>query len=153
MPFAFNWAKESWTTTWQGKFSAKPLTQGVYGNPNMLMEQITPDPLDPRVTEHYNNFLRRFFHHKNYIKVNGAPLFSIYGVDAISPATRALIARLRELAMQDGFPSPGLHVPLIMKMSAHALYHDPGPQTAAKAHDSSTSRHPQKFRCVYVLPF
>ena len=130
LPFAFNWAKESWETTWHGKFSKHGPHSS--NSSSVLVEQITPTPSDPRVEEHYNGFLRRFFHHKNYIKVNGAPLLTVYGSESLSPASLALLDRLRELAMQDGFPAPGLHVPLLRRMVAHALYFHDSPRGRQK---------------------
>ena len=127
LPFAFNWAKATWETTWQGQFVPKnaPI------NGTILMEQLNPEPSDPRIIEHYN-YLRKFFHHPNYITVHGAPLFSVYGPDTNNPPSLAIIQRLRELAIADGFPKPGLHVPMMRKMTTHTMYKIDAPEARMK---------------------
>jgi hypothetical protein len=96
--FAFNWAMESWTGTWHGRWN-----QG-----QMLYEQFCPSSADQRIVDHYN-YLKQFFHHENYIKINGAPLFFV-----LRPSKNkcfSILTKLRELARADGFPSPGLYIP------------------------------------------
>ena len=115
--FAFNWAKANW---WEYKWPGY-LAPQVQGNGKVLVEQITPDPSDPRIAEHYS-FLKRFFHHKNYIKVNGVPLFLMHGKETAGGKTLALLKRLREMAIADGFPAPGLHIAMQRPMSTHSLY-------------------------------
>ena len=103
-----------------------------------------------QIRKHYD-FLKRFFHHKNYIMIHGVPLFSVscfplvdggteqqgnisssgkstsksaYAdteIDSISSPTD-IIRLLRKFAMDDGFPSPGLHIPLSLSMQEHSLY-------------------------------
>ena len=126
LPFALNWAKESWVTTWNARFdpNKKFDTTKAVGEKDVLREQIMPDAKSKLVEEHYN-YLKQYFHHKNYIKVNGAPLFSVYGADHHEAPSIAIINRLKELAMADGFPSPGLHVPLMGSVANSALYNKP----------------------------
>lgn len=99
--------EKAWTATWQGK-GKQPK--------ELLQDQHYPDPSDPRVQAHFD-FLKRFFHHKNYILVNGVPLFMVFMTydNRVLP----LLARLRELAMADGFPAPGLHIPQFMPNLKH----------------------------------
>ena len=71
LPFALNWAKENWVTTWNARFDReKKFKKKVFGKKDVLREQIMPDAKSKRVEEHYN-YLKQYFHHKNYIKVNG----------------------------------------------------------------------------------
>ena len=104
--FAFNWAQESWTNTWNGQFK-RASTKTI-----ILIEQKIPNPDSPLVKEHYM-FLRNFFHHPNYILVNGCPLFLVYG-NSQDPKVLAVRKKLKKLAIEDGFPSPGLHLNIIV---------------------------------------
>jgi Glycosyltransferase WbsX len=103
--FCLHWVAENWTTTWHRQTGNE--TTGKERRNSILQQQFFPnDPLHPNITIHYQ-WLSQFFHHKNYIKVRGMPLFMIYRV---SPGIHSVIKRLKELAIQDGFP--GLHCPL-----------------------------------------
>jgi hypothetical protein len=67
----------------------------------MLHRQICPLYHDSRILKHYE-FLRPFFHHPNYIKINGnRPLFAMLRW-MLAPCHTAL-RKLRELAKKDGF--------------------------------------------------
>lgn len=116
IPFAFNWAKESWVRTWHGRHN-----NASAANEEVLVQQLTPSANDARIQHHYD-YLRRFFHHPLYIKVNGAPFFQLYSPEQRSTDTLAIVDKLRQLAIADGFPPPGLHVPTMRKMSSHPLY-------------------------------
>ena len=101
VPFALDWVALKWDKSWHGK-----VRDGfVFTEPNVLQKQYFPtDELDPAITEHYN-WLRRFFHHKNYIKVHDQPLLMLY---AKKPGSFPVLNRLRQLAKEDGFP--GLYI-------------------------------------------
>ena len=103
IPFAFNWAAESWTSTWQGV--TKKRTRG------LLHDQFCPMKNDSRISLHYQ-FLKKFFHHPKYIKVHGMPLFHFFRHQQPPKKDTCyhLLERLQELAVADGFPSPGLYV-------------------------------------------
>ena len=112
--FAFSWANHPWTKTWSGIGGSSDKRY------NMLHEQRYPETMnDDSIQKHYN-FLKPFFHHKNYIKVSGVPLFMIY---ERHPGVRIVLKALRLAAIADGFPSPGLHVPENFGggMSSHPL--------------------------------
>jgi hypothetical protein len=116
LPFAFIYANENWSANWHG---ASKVTGG------LLLAQNYTSRHDPNTLAHYS-FLRRFFHHKNYIKINGAPLFMPYKITAsqfeskpVLELTRYL-GYLNELAIADGFP--GLHMPQPSIFSDHELY-------------------------------
>jgi hypothetical protein len=104
--FAFNWVDESWTTTWHG--------QKDHEIDSLLIPQEFPPDSSPMIQDHYNH-LRWYFHHQNYIKVNGCPLFLIHNHS--NPSLMPILQRLRQFAMDDHFPSPGLHI--VSRISPH----------------------------------
>ena len=115
LPFAFIWANEHWSASWHG--AAKP-------GGTTLIEQLYPEDSE-LILDHYRH-LRQFFHHKNYIKVDGAPLFMPYRLnrhqydrEILSEAV-AYIRALSALATGDGFP--GLHIPFPALFGEHELY-------------------------------
>lgn len=119
LPFALNWAQETWTNTWNGKYKYE---SDIFNNPQILVTQNHPGNKDSKmIVEHYQ-YLRKFFHHKNYIKVNGAPLFTIYGANNMQKHVVLVREQLRALALADGFPEPGLHIPGFVPMIHHMLY-------------------------------
>jgi hypothetical protein len=124
LPFALNWAPVSWTNTWNGKQTQviENKTKGGSGIQNngesVLVEQLFPDASSLMIEEHYA-YLRSFFHHKNYILVNGCPLFFVYRKSQ-NPRVLPIVQRLQELAIQDGFL--GLHIPATKHMNQHIMY-------------------------------
>ncbi len=101
IPFALDWVAVKWDKSWHGNVRE----DFEYPEPNVLQKQYFPtDPNDPAITEHYK-WLRRFFHHPNYIKVDGQPFLMIYQK---KPGSFPVLGRLRELAKEDGFP--GLYI-------------------------------------------
>jgi len=102
LPFALHWANNDWTATWQGRVNTK--------DGDMLLQQYYPDPSDSLIEAHYQ-YLRRFFHDSRYIKVKGSPLLMVYtdGGKNNKAACLRVLKRLRELAIEDGFPN--LHIP------------------------------------------
>lgn len=121
LPFALNWVQESWSVTWQGNGDR---SKGKYKEGQMLIEQQYPLGNDTRVVDHYN-YLKRFFHHNNYILINGVPLFFVYYNWFREERVLNIVNKLKELAIADGFPSPGLHVPLFQYLPHHFLFRDP----------------------------
>ena len=102
-PFALDWVALKWDKSWHGKVRE----DFVFKEPNVLQKQYFPSNYtDAEITKHYN-WLRQFFHHPNYIKVDGEPLFMIY---TKKPQSFPVLERLRELAKQDGLP--GLYIPV-----------------------------------------
>ncbi len=100
-PFALDWVALKWDKSWHGQ-----VRDGfVFPEPNVLQKQYFPsNQTDPAITDHYN-WLRQFFHHPNYIKVDGQPLLMLY---MKKPGSFPVLARLRQLAKEDGFP--GLYI-------------------------------------------
>ena len=110
IPFCLHWCDSKWVDTWHGKTNSSGK-----GN-NVLQEQFFPEETDSAIEEHYN-WLKQFFHHPNYIKVDGQPVFMIYQRKA---RNEPVLKRLRELAIQDGFPS--LYFALGMSFSHDELF-------------------------------
>ena len=90
--FCLCWANEPWTRRWSGSES-DVLQPQYYGN-------------ETDWTAHFETLLE-FFQHKNYIRVDGKPIFSIYRIGHI-PNADAMIAYWRLLAEKSGLP--GLHI-------------------------------------------
>lgn len=107
LPFAFHWANQDWSATWQGLGKV----------PNELFQpQNYPAHGSDQILEHYH-FLRRFFHHPNYIRIHGAPLFMIFCT--FDERVYPVLDRLKSLAIDDGFPYPGLHIPQYRIVTEH----------------------------------
>lgn len=101
LPFALHWCASKWTNTWAGK--VRP--DFVFKESGVLQKQYFPeDDEDGKITEHYN-WLKQFFHHPNYIKVDGKPVLMMYQK---KPSSFPVLRILKKLAMEDGFP--GLYI-------------------------------------------
>ncbi|CAB9524677.1 glycosyltransferase [Seminavis robusta] len=100
IPFFLNWCDSSWVDTWLGV--TKKHTNNKQGD-TVLQTQYFPDENndDDAIVAHYQ-WLRQFFHHPNYIKVAGQPVFMIH---QRKPSSYPILKRLRDLAVADGFPS------------------------------------------------
>ena len=100
MPFCLHWCALDWVNTWMGKSKV--------GEPegDVLQQQFFPnekkdgEKATALIVEHYN-WLRRFFHHPNYIKVQGQPVFMLWRTNS---RAYKIMQKLRELAKEDGFP-------------------------------------------------
>jgi trans-aconitate methyltransferase len=92
LPFCLCWANEPWSRRWSGE------------EQNVLQAQDYGEQQDWQ--DHFNE-LKRFFNHKNYICVEGRPVFLIYRIGHI-PEARNMIAYWRHLAVEIGLP--GLHI-------------------------------------------
>ncbi len=113
IPFAFSWAAAHWLRLWVGNTAKVRENGGKYYHPNpkypqLLYEQICPYEDDAAIAQHYA-YLRQFFHHPNYIKINGTPLFNYF---KYSDAWKCLhiLPKLQKLAREDGFPGLGLYI-------------------------------------------
>eukprot|EP01040_Poterioochromonas_malhamensis_P004195 gene4195-4490_t len=111
--FAFNWAAATWEKNWMGKEVNRDTSKNKYfhfnkTNPNIIYEQICPYDNMTAIEEHYA-FLRPFFHHPNYIKINGMPLFVFFRWSNVWQCMY-ILPKLKELAKKDGFPGDGLYV-------------------------------------------
>lgn len=92
LPFCLCWANEPWSRRWSGE-EHQVLQAQIYGEQNDW--------------ENHFDELLRFFTHKNYICVEGCPVYLIYRIGHI-PEAQNMIAYWRELALEHGFP--GLHI-------------------------------------------
>lgn len=92
-PFAFQWANEQWTKRWDG-MNRDVLVAQEYG--------------DETVWHLHWEYLLPFFRHKNYIKVDGRPMFAFYRFGDIPKQKREPMLRLwQSNAARDGFD--GMH--------------------------------------------
>lgn len=100
--FALHWCASEWNSKWNS-----PVFRNVTRKGNgMLQPQFFPkSPDDPTIRQHYG-WLSRFFHHPNYIKVDGRPLLMLY---RRKKGLGLVLEKLQELAKQDGFPN-GLYL-------------------------------------------
>jgi lipopolysaccharide biosynthesis protein len=92
-PFAFQWANEQWTKRWDG-MNRDVLVAQEYG--------------DETVWHLHWEYLLQFFRNKNYIKVDGRPVFVFYRFGDIPKQKREPMLRLwQSNAVRDGFG--GMH--------------------------------------------
>ena len=84
--------KLQWTNIWSGNNDEEIV----------LQDQFFPANNHSRIEKHYQ-FLRRYFHHPNYVKIANRPVFITY----MSYTNRnfiKLLAKLNSFAIKDGFP-------------------------------------------------
>ena len=131
LPFALHWCASKWTNTWSGQVGP----EFKFKEPNVLQKQYFPeDDKDGKITEHYN-WLKQFFHHPNYIKVDGKPILMMYQK---KPSSFPVLKILREMAVSDGFPGLYITVGLtkphddLLDIGDHSKYKSK-PQKAAVA--------------------
>lgn len=93
-PFAFQWANERWSRRWDGS------------DADILVDQ---DYGDERTWQKHYDYLLPFFRHKNYMQIDGCPVFSIYRFGDLPVNSQdAMIALWRQNAIDDGFQ--GVHI-------------------------------------------
>ena len=97
-PFCFAWANENWTRSWDGG-DKKVIMPQDYDKPNMnrMIREMIPA-----------------FKDKRYIKVDGKPMLLVYRPEII-PNCRDVVARWREIAVENGFP--GLYLVMMQNFS------------------------------------
>lgn len=117
VPFFFNWCDSSWVDTWLGKSKANNNTSSSgTGNQELQKQYFPQNENDPAIKAHYN-WLKQFFHHPNYIRVKGQPVFMIH---QRKPGSYPILKQLRKLALQDGFP--GLYFVMGMSFTHAELF-------------------------------
>ena len=107
MPFYLVWANEAfvwkWTTWKTGKVSN--LAKGEVQVPQTYPEE--------GWRPHFE-YLLKFFKHKNYYKIDGKPVLAVFFNNAPEKASQQvppeLFEQYRKWAIEEGFPSPGLHI-------------------------------------------
>ncbi len=115
MPFALCWVRAAWSKLWQGQSNDTR-----YKTNQLLIDVACPAVSHPYVQEHYN-FLKRFFFHPNYIRVNNVPVFVLLDW-IVKLECDEIVNHFRQLAMQDGAPAPGLHVVRIHTLKQSEFY-------------------------------
>ena len=98
VPFFLNWCAVSWVNVWMGK----PLFQKrrTSKNKKIVLQKQFLSPSKKMIKDHYD-WLSKFFHHKNYIKIQNKPVFLLY--QYYDENALHVLRRLRKLAKQDGF--------------------------------------------------
>lgn len=87
--FCINWANENWSTLWDG------------GNKDLIFEQKLQEGDD----EKFFNDILPYMKDERYVRINGAPLLSIYRPQVFGKDRFiALTQKLRNLAVLAGFP-------------------------------------------------
>lgn len=97
VPFFLNWCATKWINVWMGK----AIFQTIPTNKNRaitLQEQFF-EPSRDEIKEHYE-WLSRFFHHENYIRIKNQPVMLLYIYDE---RAIPILQELRTLAKNDGF--------------------------------------------------
>ena len=113
LPFCLHWCESPWWNTWFTKQDNS--TQGEPPK-KILQKQFFPKANDPAIKTHYE-WLRQFFHHPNYIKVQGQPVFMLYNW---WPETVPILREYRRMAIEDGFP--GLYVTVGLSFTHDELF-------------------------------
>ena len=114
MPFCFAWAIGTWARTWSnsGNWSWTPkfdrkvvakLEESSMEN-DVLIEQTFGEKNDWLA---HIRYLLPFFQDKRYIKIDGKPIFVLYGAD-IAYCLRDIISCWREYLLKEGIP--GLYI-------------------------------------------
>jgi hypothetical protein len=88
IPFMLNWANEPWTARWDGNDASKVLLKQEYGGV-------------PEWRLHYD-WLKPFFRHPNYIRINGRIQFMIYNPSHMGDMAPRMYAAWRKWAEEDG---------------------------------------------------
>lgn len=112
LPFMLNWCTMRWVNVWMGRaiFQKIPTSK----NRAITLQDQFFNVTQAEIYQHYL-WLKPFFHHPNYIRVNGQPAFMLYSYD---PRALPILESLRRFATVDGLE--GLH--FIVGRSSHPEY-------------------------------
>lgn len=99
LPFFLNWCAVSWINVWMGRAKWQSKSEAINMNKAIILQEQYFNASDAQIRGHYD-WLKQFFHHKNYIKIEGAPVFFSY---QSRTEMVPILNRLRELAIEDGF--------------------------------------------------
>jgi Glycosyltransferase WbsX len=92
LPFFLSWANEPWNRRWTG--------QDVPADKGLLISQDYGDMDEWK--EHFE-YLLKFFHHPNYVKKDGCPVFVIYRTEHINEKLEPMLNLWRIMALKAGF--------------------------------------------------
>ena len=105
MPFYFVWANEAFVWKWK-KWSTGRVAK-LQPNEVQVPQQYPKEGWRP----HYD-YLRQFFRHRNYYKINGKPVLAVFYNEAPEKVSQqvpaALFNKYKQWALEDGFP--GIHI-------------------------------------------
>lgn len=101
IPFFLNWCSVNWVNVWMGRPIFQPKDAPINKNKALMLQQQYFNASHAQIKEHYT-WLRQFFHHENYIKVRGEPVFFSY---QWNQEMVPILEYLRQLAIEDGFPN------------------------------------------------
>jgi hypothetical protein len=152
LPFFLNWCAVSWINVWMGRAKWQSRSETINMNKAITLQQQYFNASDAQIRDHYD-WLKQFFHHKNYIKVGGAPVFFSY---QSRTEMIPILNRLRELAIEDGFPNLYL---IIGRGAAPTHLHDrseltPGMITQMRRKDQPVESFPvEVYNQTMVYPY
>jgi hypothetical protein len=110
LPFFLNWCTDPWTKRWH--------TENANSTTDMLQEQFFPSPRSRAIRRHYE-WLKPFFDHNNYIKVDGAPVFMIYAwSDEIEPILKLFI----DWSKEDKFTGLCIMVTVVLRLRGISFF-------------------------------
>lgn len=78
-----------------------------WDEPDLLQKQMYS--LDRAEVKKHYDFLRPFFSHRNYVKINGHPVLFVYEYSKFQKFISGNCKILNEMAVQDGFPGNKLN--------------------------------------------
>jgi hypothetical protein len=118
VPFFLNWCAVRWVNVWMGKSVFHDNKVPVNAKRAITLQEQYFNATDDMILDHYT-WLKPFFHHPNYIRIKGEPVFFVYQWnDLMLP----ILTKLREYAIQDGFP--GLYL-MVGRSAAPAHIYEP----------------------------
>ena len=109
LAFMLNWCAIRWVNVWMGKaiFQTIPTSK----NRAIVLQEQYFNATKNMIHDHYL-WLKPFFEHPNYIRIDNEPAFLLYYYD---PRAVPILEQLRQFAIDDGFD--GLH--FIVGRSSH----------------------------------
>lgn len=154
VPFLLNWCSTKWVNVWMGRVIYQK------GNTNknnaILIQDQFFNATQDMIYQHYQ-WLKPFFHHPNYIRVDGQPAFFTY---QYHPEALPILESLRRFAIQDGFP--GLHLIFGRSSNPEELYntsHLPDDKNTLHKlkhrdtrEDVDPTKNPSSTRSIYWKP-
>ena len=100
IPFMFSWANEPWTRRWTAHGPAPG-----YDNDQVMLSQ---EYGGRKEWEEHFHYLKPFFDHPSYVRVQGAPVIALYRIGHMGKVLEKMLQCWRQLATLQGYP--GLHV-------------------------------------------